>query len=292
MAFKGKRAKKMQKVRKVRGNKRSSSSESGFAIFKRCVSKGIRIGLLALFVPIFVFGFILLYEELLKSPYLVIAEVEVKGMKRVGESDALKEVGIVLGESIMTLDVNEARKKLVSMDYIEDAYVARRLPGSVMVRVTEREPLVLVKLVNLDELYVMDKKGYVFKPYEAADLLDLPIVTGLGYGSIEEANLDSTFKSRLFSLLHALAKRGDGFNLASVSEIHMDTVFGFSLYSLKEGTMIELGTTNFSEKLGKLSKVMRERGGSLVGIKRVDLNNERGVVVSFIDPGERKGGVS
>jgi cell division septal protein FtsQ len=178
---------------------------------------------------------------------------------------------------------------LLTHPFIKGAEVKRRLPDRVEIVIEEREPVAFV-LVGV--LFVMDSSGDIFKAYSKDDALDLPVLTGMaeletdGYGELRPG-LKPEFRTELLGLIRVLTD-GSWFGLESISELHADPVFGFSMVTLDHGVRVEMGRGGVSRKLENLQKVIGARGGSLAGVTAVDLTSARGVIVKFAEGGPKR----
>jgi hypothetical protein len=135
----------------------------------------------------------------------------------------------------------------------------------------------------------MDSGGLLFKRYSVVDGLDLPVVTGLDADEIDSGLFVDD--SVLMGLLNRLDGR-NGFNTEDVSEIHVDTEYGYTLYTVDEGVMLELGTGDFESKLGRFERIVRARGGTLTGVAAIDLTRESDVVIKYIGNVVKEGGAT
>lgn len=221
------------------------------------------------------FGGRWIYKEVLTTPYLSVHTVNVSGLEKVTKEEALELTGIEDGRNIFSFNKKDVIAGLKKNPWVEDVAVSRSLPDTVNIEVRERQALALVRL---DDLYVMDSSGTVFKKYTHEDDLDLPVVTGLTMEGLkgDAKGLDEN----LLELIRTLKDRR-GFNLAQISEIHIDPTFGLSVYTLDEGVRLDVGKGSFEEKFEAFEKVLRARDGVLRNIQAMDLNNSREVVVSF-----------
>ncbi|MCK4739173.1 MAG: FtsQ-type POTRA domain-containing protein [Deltaproteobacteria bacterium] len=232
---------------------------------------------------------ILLYRELINTPYLEIRNVEIKGIVRVSEAEILRITGINRGLNILRVRSNVAESLLKAHPFVESVEISRRLPTSVEIIVKEREPIAFIKS---NSLKVMDRLGVFFKDYSVKDGLDLPVITGIK--ETEDGAIKGREKIQVFELLYDLRASAHlgGIGIDDISEIHFDEVYGFSLFTLLEGSRIELGMEGFEGKLQNLQKVLKARGGTFKGINSVDLNSDRGVVVRFYALASEKNGRS
>ena len=73
----------------------------------------------------------------------------------------------------------------------------------------------------------------------------------------------------------------DGFGAGDISEIRVDTEYGYTLYTVGEGVQLELGSDRFEEKLGVFERIVEARGGTLADVSAIDLTRENEVVIKY-----------
>lgn len=244
--------------------------------FVRAVVVSFKYLLIAVSLPVAALAARELYMELMTTPYLEIRSIHIIDNKKVPADEVLEFAGIFPGQNIFSFRASSVESRITSHPFVEHAVVTRRLPGTVEVALVERTPAAFVRL---DELYVMDRRGVIFKKYSRSDGLDLPVVTGLrspaGKG-------DPFMEKDVLELIDVLMDRKEPtFNMDMVSELHVDPVHGITVYTVNRGLRLELGTGPYEWKLLRLDKVISSRRGGLVGVESVDLNGVRGVVVKF-----------
>jgi cell division protein FtsQ len=158
--------------------------------------------------------------------------------------------------------------------WVKNVYVGREFPNRLVVDVRERNPLALVKQGS--DFYLMDSDGIVFKKMANGDEVDLAIITGI--------NVQDKTKSKLLSDTLSLLKVFAGSNLysflGSISEAHIDDVFGLSLLTDK-GLYLRMGMDDFERKLRKLALVMNdmEKRGINNSHLTVDLADEAKITI-------------
>ncbi|MCK5237478.1 MAG: FtsQ-type POTRA domain-containing protein [Deltaproteobacteria bacterium] len=262
-------------VRRDRGDKK----RSGISI------KRIAHAMLIVFV---VYGTVLLggrlYSELLDAPSLSVSEIVVSGSDSVSGGELLRLGDIYAGKSILKIDTKEASVAMTSHPYVEEAKVKRQLPNKVYIDVKERKP---VLLVNTDRLMIMDTKGVVFKAYTFNDAVSLPILTGIR----DQEMVEQVYKEKLYFLLEAMSASST-VKLDEISEINYNPFYGLTVVMSEGNGRISFGMNDYAKKVSKLEMFISARGGNLNGVKTVDLNSKRGVVVKFASYGKEKGGVT
>ena len=242
----------------------------------RGVVRILKTGMYILPIILLMFGAWHLYHELLKSPYLAIKEIKIAGNRKVSMAEVLELAGVNVGDNLLKVDVAEIKKSVKLNPWISEVSVARNFPDRINIEIKERKP---IAFINLDGLYFVDETGIIFKKISLEDELDLPVITGLKREDIEEGAKTSELAIQAVNLLHILAKKGIFAN-EELSEINVDKTYGLTLYTMQQGTRIELGEGEFTDKIARLERVINSRNG-LAGVELIGLNYNKGVVVKL-----------
>jgi cell division protein FtsQ len=122
----------------------------------------------------------------------------------------------------------------------------------------------------------MDGEGFVFKKLAKGDEVDLPIFTGI---PAQDKTKSPLFLNTL-KLLKTISGSGKYVYLGTISEIHIDDVFGLSLIS-NAGIYLKLGKEDFERKLEQLTLIMADmdKRGMKNGYLCIDLSDESKVTV-------------
>jgi len=194
-------------------------------------------------------------RHVLTSPRFAIDDVVVTGAHTRTAEGLAEEAGITKGMNVFALDLDRARAKLLADPWIETATLARRLPGKVLVHVTERE---IGAVVALPETYLAARDGRIFKKLEMGDPNDLPIITGLTSDAVAEdrAGVEQT-------IVRALDLAGDYEHgplgtKAPLQEIHVSNGGELTLVVGKDGVSIALGLPPFRRKLDEAARIFTE----------------------------------
>jgi cell division protein FtsQ len=107
---------------------------------------------------------------------LRIEEVYVEGRSRTEGDTILSRLGLALGDPILAVDPAAARAELESLPWIKSASVERQLPGTVFIRLQERQPLALWQQQGV--IRVIDLEGDVIPGIEPRRFAHLPLVVG------------------------------------------------------------------------------------------------------------------
>ena len=188
--------------------------------------------------------------------------------------------------NLINLDLQEVSRRLARHPWVEKATVRRDFSEkALIIEVQERVPRALVLL---DELYLMDRNGEVFKKADPGEKLDFPVLTGLQWAEWKQK------EPRTMELRHQaldFLDRMEGrkiFPLREVSEIHLSKKDGLTLYTVNGGIPIRLGWGNFADKLNRLEKVLPDLRNKWKNVESLTLTYSKKVVVKMKESGKEK----
>ncbi len=200
--------------------------------------------------------------------------VNVRGNHRLSSGEVLSLVGGLRGRSILALDLEQWRRKLLDSPWVADASLRRTLPSTVDVMILERTPLGIGRING--SLFLVDDRGTSIDEYgpNYADL-DLPIIDGLSAVPGDETT--DIYRALLVRrLLDALRVR----NMAGrISQIDVSDARNAIVLLDDDPTLIQLGNERFVERLQsyfELAPALRER---VPAIDYVDLRFDERVYV-------------
>jgi cell division protein FtsQ len=184
-----------------------------------------------------------------------VTDIVVEGQRQRTADELLEEAGLSKGVNVFSVDLDRARALLLSDPWIYEATLARRLPGTLWVRVTERE---LGGLVVLRQVYLVARDGVIFKRFEVGDPADLPVVTGMDPDRVadDREGAQATLR-RALDLASDYEHTALG-QRAPLQEIHVTSDGSFTLMVGKEPLSVALGAPPFRKKLEEASRVTVE----------------------------------
>jgi cell division protein FtsQ len=199
---------------------------------------------------------------------LRVDHIIVRGNERLSKGEVLAVLNGLRGESLLGIDLDRWRTRLLASPWVRDAAVRRSLPSTVEVVVSERQPMGIGR-VNGD-LYLVDERGVIIDQYGPpyADL-DLPIIDGLSAGTDGGSSTDegrAALATRLIAALQArpaVARR--------LSQIDVTDLHNASVILNGDPAVVELGDDKFLARLEayiELAPTLRDR---VADIEYVDL---------------------
>jgi cell division protein FtsQ len=210
----------------------------------------------------------------LTSSTLKVAHITVAGHQRMSRGEVLSRLEGLEGANMLTVDLEEWRRRLRTAPWIADATLRRVFPNTVMVVIAEREPMGIGR-VN-DKLLLIDPEGIIideFGPNYAG--LDLPIIDGLAVGG--PSLVDGERAILASRVLAGLQQRPELARL--VSQIDVSDVRDAALLLKNDPAVLKVGHEKFAERLQsyiELAPALRER---VDGIDYVDLRFDERVYV-------------
>jgi cell division protein FtsQ len=194
-------------------------------------------------------------RHVVQSARFAVTDIVVAGERQRPADTLLEEAGLARGANIFTVDLDRARARLLADPWVGAATLARRLPGTILVQVTERE---VGALVVLRQAYLASRDGVIFKRFELGDPTDLPVVTGLDPDGVadDREGAQATLR-RALDLASDYERTGLG-QRAPLQEIHVTTEGGFTFIVGREGMSLALGTPPFRRKLEEAGRVIAE----------------------------------
>jgi len=185
---------------------------------------------------------------------LTVRELLVEGRRRTSQDDIRMALDIHRGDSIFALDLDGAKNRLEALPWVAKAAVERRLPGTVVAELTEREPI--GRWSEGGKTALVDRSGVVFAAPEADSFDHLPYLNGSG-ATVHAAALVDMLTSRpdMAARVIAAARRGNR---------RWDLVF-------RSGVVIRLPENDPQRAWDRLAYLDREYGLLTRGLLAIDM---------------------
>ncbi|GJE43643.1 cell division protein FtsQ/DivIB [Methylobacterium soli] len=194
-----------------------------------------------------------------------VERVTISGISRMYEREVLAAAGIDWRSSVLFLDVNEVRERLIRVPLIASASVRKLYPNEIVINQVEREPAALWQ--KNGEISVIAADGTVIDTMRDDRYASLPLVVG------DDAN---TKLSEYLGLIAAAGALGD--------RIRAGTYVSGRRWTLKlDGVDIRLPETGSAEALARLVKLERDARILEKDVIAVDLRMPDRVVVRLTE---------
>ncbi len=231
-----------------------------------------------------------LRRYLRSSPRFGLKTVLVSGNQRRSAHQIAKRADLRLGKNIFTVDEQSCKTAIEADPWIESAQVDKELPGSVQIKVTERDARLAASIDG--QLYLIDSKGNLFKQLDEGDPSDLPIVTGVKAQMVRSDREGVTLRLRRVIDLLADLERERVAKRYPIQEIHVGAEGSLRVVVGLDAVALELGEPPYRLKVAKAKRILGELRYRKVKPDIVFLDNrahpERVVVRMRADTPRRK----
>jgi cell division protein FtsQ len=120
---------------------------------------------------------------------LRVTNIVVEGRANTPEPLLRAAIGVSKGDPILSFSVEDARKRIEELSWVEQATVERRLPGTIVVNLKERRPFAIWQ--NQGRFVLIDRNGQVVADQDVANFRKLPLVVGPGAPAAAAPLLDA-----------------------------------------------------------------------------------------------------
>jgi cell division protein FtsQ len=210
-------------------------------------------------------------RHVMSSRRFAVTDIDVVGSERRTREAVIGESGLALGVNVFTLDLDTARARLLADPWISEATLARRLPGTLLVSVTERKA---AALVALGDTYLASADGEPFKVIEPGDPIDLPIVTGVTPQSLADDREGAVRTIRRAVDLAFEYEHGPLARRAALEEVHVSPDGTFALVVGPDATRLLMGGPPFRRKLDQAMRVVLELDKRTARADTIMLDND------------------
>lgn len=189
---------------------------------------------------------------------LVIRNLIIEGEKNLSTKDISSALKYKPGDPLLSVDLDETRRRLEKLAWVKEAAVGRKWPESLYIGIVERKPIALLK--EGDKFFLIDETGFKISS-ETRDIERFPGLLPI-YGE------DAGFYAK--ALISDLEKYPDIY-----SKVISAVRYGNRRWNLNliEKITVKMPEKNFSKALDYLARISSE--GKLVesGFKIFDLRD-------------------
>jgi cell division protein FtsQ len=164
----------------------------------------------------------------------------VEGAQHTSRAKVLRVFATDFGRSVFSIPLAERRRRLLAIDWVEDASVSRVWPDRLVVRIRERTPVAFV--IFPTGVMSIDADGVLLETPPQAKF-SFPVLSG-----VTESDSETVLRERVHSMLRVLADLGP---LAKdVSEVNVSDPENIRLVAQVAGRAVELimGGENYARR--------------------------------------------
>jgi hypothetical protein len=224
------------------------------------------------------------------NPHYSVCHVHVDSENVFSDEEILASTGLHFGDNIFSVDLENARKKLLAIGQIRNVTLRRVLPDTLQILIQVREPVAwLVSEVEVRKRviphipvgsFLLEAAGTFYEPARVLpSYLSLPIIQGINQKLLASGDLLAAEDLRhALELLHLVAARRN----PPISLRLLDLSAGYCIQALgASDETITFSTQNFEAQLDRLQELMKVCEYSGRRIASVNLFVHRNTPVRF-----------
>jgi cell division protein FtsQ len=199
------------------------------------------------------------------------AGLTMEGVVHASRSRVLATFSPDFGRSVFQSPIDERRRRLLAIDWVEDASIARIWPNRMAVRIKERKPVAFINLPGTgrgSRVLLIDAEGVLLEPPPQSHFA-FPVLSG-----VTEQHTEPERRQRVQAMLRLLDDLGPLGK--DISEVNAAAPENLAIVTQVEGTELELalGNRNFSQRVQNFlehsPEIRRHSGNSRAFDLRLD----------------------
>tara|TARA_B100000508_G_scaffold139973_1_gene139528 strand:- start:998 stop:1876 length:879 start_codon:yes stop_codon:yes gene_type:complete len=192
----------------------------------------------------------------------VVENLMLEGRKYTDADAILAIANIQKGDPLFSFDTDAAQLMLERLSWVKEAHVTRRLPDTIHIQITERQPFALWQ--HNKKISLIDDEGVFLTNYKLSRFKDLLIVVGKDAPQesgdfLKLLSAEPTVREKVESAMYVAGRRWD--------------------LTLKNGVTIKLPEEEVSLALSTLAKAQVEDALLDKDIKMIDMREQARIVI-------------
>ncbi|MCB9557868.1 MAG: FtsQ-type POTRA domain-containing protein [Deltaproteobacteria bacterium] len=207
------------------------------------------------------------YRALAVSEHFSVKQLRIEGIEGQPAAALQRMLGQLQGVSIFKVDLRALAQAAVAHPWVRTARVRRELPDTLTLTVERHQPRAALLV---DQLYLLNHRGEVFKRATPKEAMAVPIISGIDRSDVESRR--AWVLLRIRQALEAIARYNENPRRPALGEINIAASEEIAL-TLRSGVTVRVGSTLSPEKLERFDAVWRALGEERTLARAVYLNN-------------------
>lgn len=218
-----------------------------------------------------------LFHEATLSLDLRVDQILVKGRVRTPQKKLLEALNAPVGTPILALDIHKAHKKIAALPWVKSVRIERRLPHTIFIDLTEREPIAVWQHKNGgEEIYTpVDSDGRTVNA-KVKNLKDFLLVVG------------KNAPKKTPSLIQFLKQEPVLYARVRAATLMSNRRWDITLDSVSDGIIVKLPEKAPEAEWSRLLRLDKTHGLLKRTVTMIDLRFADKVIVRFDEPKKKK----
>ena len=195
---------------------------------------------------------ILIIFSLGSSSILEVRQILVKGNQKITTEEIQTRLSSFVGQNLLVVDEKSVSSKLRTDKRITQIEIKRKWPGTLLVQITEKKP---VLLLDNGQVWGLSQEGEIL-PVDSLESQFLPVIKGIIYRNLKPytRTLVPELK-QILELYEAIQSRNEQL-LGLIAEINVSDKSEVVLTLLPQHTTVLLGRQNYQQKIARLIEML------------------------------------
>lgn len=195
---------------------------------------------------------ILVIFSLGSSSILEVRQILVKGNQKISAEEIQTKLNSFVGQNLLVVDEKSVSSKLRSDKRIAQFEIKRRWPGTLLVQITEKKP---VLLLDNGQVWGLSQEGEIL-PADSLESQFLPVIQGIRYRNLKPYTRPLVPElKQVLELYEAIQSKNEQI-LGLIAEIKFTDKNEAVLTLLPQNTTVLLGRQNYEQKIARLIEML------------------------------------
>jgi cell division protein FtsQ len=204
--------------------------------------------------------------------------IEVTGNDHVSRSEITRVFGGDISRNIFAVPLDERKKRLEEVPWVESATVMRILPDHLRVNVVERRPIAFAQ--SGSRVQLIDAHGVLMEmPFSSSTKYSFPVIVGMG---ANEPLSTRAARMKIYQQLVSELDANGEHNSRTLSEVNVTDPedVRITVDDPDGAVLVHLGSSNFAERFKVYVTHLKEWRQQYAHLDSVDLRYDRQVILN------------
>ena len=205
-------------------------------------------------------------------------QMDITGLHNVTRGQVMEIMGADIGRNVFFIPLDERKKQLEDISWVESATVMRLLPNRIRVQIVERTPVAFAQIGS--KILLVDAHGVVMdQPVGSTSKYSFPVIVGMGE---QEPLSTRAARMKIYGQLVKDLDSGGARYSQDLSEVDLSDPEDVKVTAADPGgeVLIHLGSENFLDRYKIYVGHVQEWRAQFQKLRSVDLRYDRQVIVN------------
>ena len=216
------------------------------------------------------------------TEFFSIEKIKVSGNKKIMDNKIILLSSIQEGENIFKINAGDAKKNIMTLAYIKDVEIKRKLPRMVNINIEERKEKIRIK--DISSFIILDEEGYIL---DNVDNKNEKLTEIVGFKIKNKSKGENVFIDEAEDLKVKFLKKAEDLKILSKFKyVNMEDDENISMLSFDNMEVVFGTIDNVEYKLNMLDKVFKDIKEKKIDVKMILMDKGENPIVVLEDDNE------